>query len=86
MSDFQAPANLESAGVIQNNPVDDYYWSLLDPASYRYINTTGPTQVRLRFQTDDNDDLSADYLKFYSGDYDGRQVFRPRLDIQYYLP
>jgi hypothetical protein len=31
------------------------------------INKTGTTQFRLRFQKDDNDDLAADYLKFYSG-------------------
>ena len=36
--------------------------------AFQHINKTGITQFRLRFQVQDNDDNSADYLKFYSGD------------------
>ncbi len=86
LKDFQALASLDNAGTIQNNPVDDFYWVLLDPAAYTHISRTGGTQFRLRFQMDDNDDRSADYLKYYSGDYSDRLAFRPRLQIDYYIP
>jgi len=85
-SDFQAAANLDSAGIIQNNPVDTVYWSLLDPAAYAFISRTSGTQFRLYFETDDNDDMNSDYIKFYSGDYEDRLAIRPRLTIEYYVP
>ncbi len=85
-ADFQASANMDNAGIIQNNPVDLVYWVLLEPASYGFISRTGATQFRLQFELDDNDDLNADYLKFYSGDYEDRLAARPRLMIEYYVP
>jgi len=44
----------------------------------------GITQIRLRFQKDDNDDAGADYLKIYSGD--APAVSRPQLIVEYYVP
>jgi len=81
---FQAPADVVSAATIQNNPVDGWYWAMLDSKALAYINLTGATQIRLGFQLDDNDDMGDDYIKFYSGNY-GAQKYRPQLQIQYYV-
>jgi hypothetical protein len=51
----------------------------------QYINKTGPTQFRLRFQIDDNDDMGADTIKFYSGDSTVIDL-RPTLQVEYYIP
>lgn len=83
--DFQAPASLSSTAVIQNNAVGGWYWAILTPDAFPYINKTGNTQLRLAFQLDDNDDLNADYISFFSGDAIG-QADRPHLLIDYYVP
>ncbi len=49
-----------------------------------FINKVGVTQFRLRFELDDNDDLSADYLKFYSGE--AAAANQPQLIVTYVLP
>ena len=85
VSDFQSAAGKYSVGLIQNNPVGDWYWSLLDNTSHPFINLTGVTQIRLGFQIDDNDDRNNDYLKFFSGNYDVIED-RPQLLIKYYIP
>ncbi|MFZ5909054.1 MAG: hypothetical protein ACOYYU_03455 [Chloroflexota bacterium] len=83
-SDFQSPASMDAAGIIENNPLDSWYWAWLDGAAFTHINLRGITQLRLRFQLDDNDDLGDDYLRFYSGDHD-ELAERPRLLIEYYV-
>jgi hypothetical protein len=85
-ADFQASANMDNTGIILNNPVDGIYWVLLDPASYGFISRTSATQFRIQFELDDNDDRNADYIKFFSGDYEDRLAARPRLTIEYYVP
>lgn len=47
------------------------------------INKTGSTQMRLRFDTDDDDDGTADYLGFYSGD-NSTAANRPQLVVVYH--
>jgi hypothetical protein len=84
-SDFQSPSSMDSAGMIENNPLNGWYWTWLDVNSLRFIDLNGFTQFRLRFQSDDNDDLASDHLRFYSGDYEN-QANRPRLVIEYYIP
>jgi hypothetical protein len=69
--------------MIENNPFNGWYWAWLDNSAFEYISRSGITQIRLRFQIDDDDDMADDYLKFYSGDYEG-QADRPRLVIEYY--
>ncbi|MBE0683700.1 MAG: PD40 domain-containing protein [Anaerolineales bacterium] len=83
-SDFQATASRTSVGIIQNNPVDGWYWALLDSSAFPYVNVAGVTQFRLAFQLDDNDDFEDDYIMFFSGDYKG-QAIRPHLVIEYNL-
>ena len=83
-SDFQATASRTSVGIIQNNPVDGWYWALLDSSAFPYVNVAGVTQFRLAFQLDDNDNFEDDYIMFFSGDYKG-QAIRPHLVIEYNL-
>ncbi|MFL7868877.1 MAG: hypothetical protein AB8I58_08620 [Anaerolineales bacterium] len=83
VSDFQSPAHKDAVGMIENNPFNGWYWAWLDNSAFEYISRSGITQIRLRFQIDDDDDMADDYLKFYSGDYEG-QADRPRLVIEYY--
>jgi hypothetical protein len=85
VQDFEAPASQNNIAVIQNNPIGDWYWTILDKSCYQYINLTGVTQLRLRFELDDNDDQSPDFIKFYSGN-DNDLSNRPRLLIDYYVP
>lgn len=61
------------------------YRCIVFQSAFPYINLTGSTQFRLRFATDDNDDMSADLFNFYSSDYGG-VTQRPRLFIKYYVP
>jgi hypothetical protein len=83
-TDFQVAASRNAVGVIGNNPVSGWYWSMLDNTAFPYINLTGVTQFRLGFQLDDNDDLGDDYIKFFSGNY-GAMADRPQLQVEYYL-
>lgn len=83
--DFQAPASLSNAGVILNNPVIDWYWAMLDPAASQFINLTGVTEFRLRFQLPDNTDRGNDWIRFYSGNYYS-PASHPMLQIEYYMP
>jgi Tol biopolymer transport system component len=85
LTDFQAAASRNGVGTILNTPTNNWYSSNLRVAAFPYINLIGITQLRLRFQVDDNDNLAADTIQFYSGNY-GDLAFRPRLEIQYYIP
>lgn len=83
--DFQSPADQEPVGLIYNNPVNGWYWTVLDGSAFKFINRAGVTQFRLAFELDDNDDRGADYLRFYSGNH-GSQTNRPQLKIEYFTP
>lgn len=85
IEDFQAAASRNMVGIIFNVPSGDWYSSTLDSTAFPYISLIGITQFRLAFQLDDNDDLGADTVQFYSGDY-GDLAYRPQLQIQYYVP
>lgn len=85
VADFQSPASLDAAGVISSPTADNWLSALLGEPALQFINTTGQTQFRLRFQLDDNDDLSADTLKVYSADA-VTPASRPVLVVEYYLP
>jgi hypothetical protein len=84
-SDFQALASKNSVGTFGTTPSAGWYSVTLNSTARPYINKTGTTQFRLRFQKDDNDDMGADYLKFYSGNFT-TSTSRPLLIIQYYVP
>jgi hypothetical protein len=81
--DFQSVSSRDAAGSMQNNPYYGWYWTWLDSSAFQYINVYGITQLRLRFQSDDNDDRGNDYLRFFSGNT-GNIADRPQLVIEYY--
>jgi N-acetylneuraminic acid mutarotase len=84
-TDFQAAASKNAVGLFANNPqAGGWYLSHLKPSAYPYINLAGVTQVRLRFQTDDDNDAVADFIRFYSGNAPAAD--RPILVIEYYVP
>jgi hypothetical protein len=86
LTDFQAGSSKPTVGLIANNPqAGDWYFANLNATAFPYINRTGVTQFRLRFQLDDNNDLNADFLKFYSGDA-AAASYRPILIITYHVP
>ena len=49
-----------------------------------FVNRYGVTQFRLFFSVDDNDDMNADYMKFFSGNSTSGN--RPKLIVRYYVP
>ena len=65
-------------------PTPGWYSKNLPAGVLTYINKVGVTQLRLRFAVDDNGDLAADFIKFYSGNAPATN--RPKLIIQYYIP
>jgi len=84
-ADFAAKA---SPGSIQGqvSRLDtNWYLSVLDTGNLRFINKYGHTQFRLYLTLDDNDDLSSDYVKFFSGNATP-SANRPQLTVVYYLP
>jgi hypothetical protein len=83
VNDFQAAANkiVGSFGA----PVSNWFSLSIAPVNHQYVNLGGTTQFRLRFQKDDDDDLVADYLKLFSGNYGGASA-RPTLIIEYTVP
>ncbi len=83
--DFQATASKAAAGTIPNTPVYGWYSKVLNSNIFSFINKTGLTQFRLRFQLDDNNDNGADNLRFFSGDHT-TVSYRPTLIIEYYVP
>jgi hypothetical protein len=83
LSDFQAAAN-KVAGLF-GAPVNNWYSVTVGATSYQYVNLTGTTQFRLRFQKDDNDNGIADFVRFFSGNY-ATASSRPTLIIEYTVP
>lgn len=82
--DFQASATASSVATLPY-PTNDGSWSevSLDAAGLAAINKIGSTQMRLGFATDDDNDGTADYLGFYSGD-NSTVANRPKLVIVYH--
>jgi len=82
--DWQAPRHA-GAGRIYNTPVGGWYSSNLNTASFAYISLTGTTQLRLRFQLQDDDDSLNDARSFYSGE-SATVADRPLLTVTYTTP
>ncbi|MGE5249728.1 MAG: delta-60 repeat domain-containing protein [Bacteroidota bacterium] len=84
--DFQGLASRNGVGIVVHAPGGgSLYTATLSPAAYPYVNLAGTTQFRLRFARDDNDDMSADYIGFFSGNY-ATASLRPQLIVDYYIP
>ena len=84
VTDFQAVATKNSAGPVVASTLG-WYQLVLVPADLANINKIGPTQFRLRFLTDDNNNKKADYAAFFSGD-NATAANRPLLIVEYTLP
>jgi hypothetical protein len=85
LDDFAAAASLNAGGSVPNTPVGAVYTGTFLKAAFPSINRTGPTQLRLRFQLDDNNNSTADYVAFYSADA-ATAASRPVLQVLYYVP
>jgi hypothetical protein len=83
--DFQAAANRSNVGTFHYTWVNNWYIAPINSLGYPYINLLGFTQFRLRCLIDDNDDMGADYMRFFSGNHTTVAV-QPMLVIQYYVP
>ena len=81
--DFQAAATATQVASM-SNPAANLDWSTgnLNAAGLAAVNKTGLTQLRVYFNTDDNDDNGADYLGFYPGN-NGTAANRPQLVVTY---
>ena len=85
LNDFRALASRNGVGLIANNPKPgNWYVGNLNSTAFPYIHFFACIQLRLRFQLDDNNDLGADLLRFYSGD--ATPVARPKLILTYIVP
>ena len=78
--DFQAAATAVQAASLTNAAANGT-WSegALNAAGLAAISTTGTTQIRVRFNLDDNDDAGNDYMGYYSGE--ATFVNRPQLVV-----
>jgi hypothetical protein len=84
LGDFKANASQSAIATFGSIPVSNWYGAILGSVGYSSLNLTGITQFRLRFTSDDNDDLGADYMRFFSGN--ANAASRPQLIIEYYVP
>ncbi len=85
LGDFQALANKNAVMTFTSTLTNGWYDTRLASGNFTYINKLGPTQFRLRFARDDDNDAVADYLRLYSGNYTSPS-YRPTLVITYYVP
>ncbi|MEI7849066.1 MAG: hypothetical protein WCK35_24925, partial [Chloroflexota bacterium] len=83
--DFQADPSAAAIGkFVALSGAPGWYQLTLSAAQYAYINKAGPTQFRLRFQLDENNDRGVDLIKFYSGEAPAAN--RPTLVVEYKIP
>jgi len=83
-ADFQSLSN-GVAARFNPIPAGDWYSARFILAALPKINLLGATQLRLRFNLDDNDDLSSDRIEFFSGEA-LLASDRPLLTITYFIP
>jgi Tol biopolymer transport system component len=81
--DFQAPADLQAVASMTGVPGGVWYSASLDPTLFSALSLTRPTQLRLRFALDDNDDQGQDIVKFFSGN--AALADQPVMIVDYFL-
>ena len=84
VSDFQAAATRKGVASFGKTPVANWYSAAVNSAGRAVVNRTGPTQFRLRFGTDDNNDRGEDCVRFSSGN--AGAAARPQLTVTYTVP
>ena len=81
-------ADFSSAAAPAKEPLSSltssWYAVQLSNGNLTLVNKAGVTQFRLSFSKDDNDDLGADYIKFFSGN--STDANKPELVITYFVP
>ncbi len=84
LEDFSAPQTVLNAAPLYRVGSSTLSWRTgkLGSAGLSAINRTGLTQFRLRYFRDDDDNLTPDFLGFFSGDAT-TAVSRPRLVVVY---
>jgi hypothetical protein len=82
--DFSAVATPGSVLDTFTELTPNWYATELHDANLALVNKAGITQFRLFFSKDDNDNLNADTLKFYSGNSVSANM--PQLVVTYYIP
>jgi hypothetical protein len=81
--DFQvAGAPINNAGRF-SSITNGWYQLVLNSTYLKHINVAGPTQFRLRFEKDDDNDKIPDFVTFNAGD---SILDQPLLIIEYILP
>jgi hypothetical protein len=81
--DFQATADVALAGTMSEVGIDNWRSATLNTAGVNSVSVAGRTQARLRFSTDDNNDMSADFIRFIASDYAPNPNVWPRLVVTY---
>lgn len=81
--DFNATASAVKVGAFNNTSALNWYTANLNTTGRNNINKVGPTQLRLYFDLDDNNDESADFIRFFSGNAPDS---KPALVITYTIP
>lgn len=84
LTDFSAAGTKNFSGKINSVPAGMWYSGAVKPGYLHYLSLTSGNQFRLRFYTDDNNNLADNYLKFASGN--AITSSRPQLIITYYVP
>lgn len=64
--------------------VDNWYSGALNRQGFGLVNLTDPTQLRLRFTLDDDQDKRTDAVRFSSGNASAAYI--PQFIVQYYIP
>ena len=82
LGDFAAASDTGTAQDKFSALTFSWYAASLSDVNLGFVNKYGVTQFRLRFSKDDNDDLHADYMGFFSGNASDSD--QPQLSITYY--
>jgi hypothetical protein len=84
-TDFAANSDDQNAGSFNPVSIGDHWLQAdLDSSAFPFVNLTGPTQFRVRFNLPDNNNNKADQFRFYSGN--AAAAYRPVLIVEYFIP
>lgn len=81
LTDFQAPATLPGAARVDSHELNFAPPIVLNSTAANHLNRSGLSQLRLRFALDDDNDLHADIIGYYSGN--AGPLSRPVLWVYY---